>query len=335
MKPSLRKLGEFGLIEKIRHWTPSCKQAIKGIGDDTAVLPAPRGRQWCFTTDALVEGAHFLKKTAAFRVGWKAMAVSVSDMAAMGAEPHYAVVSAALASWVGLAYVRELYRGMLACARRYGVELVGGDTVSSRVLMISVAMLGSAKAGEVVYRSGARAGDLVCVTGTLGASILGKHLMFRPRLDESRFLVSRFRPHAMIDVSDGLVQDLEHILRASSVGAHIHLDQIPLSPASLKRARGNRHRTDRSVTSDRAPDRRLANRHRAIQSALGDGEDFELLFAVPPSSFERLRKAWRRKGLAKLSVIGHITNAPKKLAFFERGQEIRNFRVTKKGYRHF
>ena len=247
-------LGEFRLIEKIRKYTPMTVGVVKGIGDDTAVLRHTKDKYLLFTTDMLVEGTHFKRRMGGAGIGHKALACSISDIAAMGGVPTHAVVSLGVGPKMPLRFVKDVYKAMGVLAKRFGVSIVGGDTVRSDKVVINVALLGEVAKKYLVTRSGARPGDWIFVTGTLGRSLAtGKHLNFTPRLKEARFLVRNFKPSAMIDISDGLAGDLNHILKASRVGAHLWDNAVPLT------------------------------RGATLAQALTDGEDFELLFTLKES----------------------------------------------------
>jgi len=245
---------------------------VLGIGDDAAVLSAPPGSDLLLTTDLLVEERHFVLGpggAAPHDVGWKALAVSVSDVAAMGGRALWAVVSVALRDDLVGTFADELTAGLLACAERHGVALVGGDTTGTPgPVVVNVALVGAVAAGGAVRRGGARPGDAVCVTGALGGSLLGRHLRPTPRQDESLSLVQGGAVHAMIDLSDGLSSDLGHVLDASGVGAEVWADRIPLHDDAHRAAR--------------------ASGRSALSHALDDGEDFELLFCVAPERAEEL-----------------------------------------------
>lgn len=260
-----------------------------GIGDDAAVLVPPPGHEVLVTTDLLVEDVHFrLAGEGACSpedLGWKALAVSVSDIAAMGGRSAHAVVSVALRREQSGVFADGVLRGLLACAETYGVALVGGDTTGTPgPVVVNVTLLGYAPEGRAVQRSGARVGDAVCVTGALGGSILGRHLRVTPRQDEALSLVQDGAVHAMIDVSDGISSDLGHVLDRSGVAAELWADAIPVHDDARVRA----------AATGAAP----------LHHALNDGEDFELLFTLPD---ERARELTRR-GLCgtRVSRIGRI-----------------------------
>ncbi len=260
---------EFDLIRWIRGEAAADGRVRVGIGDDAAVVANP-AEATCVTTDMLVDGVHFDLATASpADVGWKALACSVSDLAAMGGECTVAVVAAALPAGFGTGPARELVRGMLRCARQFRLSLVGGDlTATTGPLALAVTMLGHTGDCPPILRSGAQVRDAVLVTGALGGSRLGRHLHVTPRLDEGLALNRRYRPHAMIDVSDGLAIDLHHVLDESRVGAVLRADAIPIAPDAVRAAE----------VSGRSP----------LDHALGDGEDYELLFTMDESTAARL-----------------------------------------------
>lgn len=243
---------------------------LVGIGDDAAVLKGPGTQRWLFASDMLVEGVHFPPLVLPGRtkprgvparwIGWKALACNISDIAAMGGLPRHAVVSLGLPARAPVKFVDELYAGLSRCAQQFGMAIVGGDTVRAPVVVIDVAILGIAKASQVVLRNGARAGDQVFVTGRLGGSLTsGRHATFMPRVAQSQWLVRHLKPHAMMDLSDGLASDLWQLARASRVRFRIEERAIPVS-----RAGGT------------------------VRHALMDGEDFELVFTLPARLAQRV-----------------------------------------------
>ncbi|MDD5084633.1 MAG: thiamine-phosphate kinase [Candidatus Omnitrophica bacterium] len=308
----LRDIGEFGLITRLQKRFPTGRFVTKGIGDDTAVWPAEGDYYWLFTTDQIIEGIDFdLKKASPEEIGWKAVGANVSDIAAMGGWPFMTTITLAMPATTPINFVDRLYRGIKRAARLFHFEVVGGDLSRLDRISISVAMVGKVEKPSLTLRSGAEEGDKIFVSGVLGGSILGKHLSFEPRLKLSRFLAKHSKVHAMIDVSDGLVQDLGHILKASGVGARIYLDQIPVSRAAYKLAK---------------KDKEIAFRY-----ALTDGEDYELLWTVSLNEAESLK---RRKTPCPVKEIGVITKG-RGLVMKLSENDRRAVRISKLGYRHF
>lgn len=302
MENKLSQLGEFGLIDLIRKNAPNTKDVVQGIGDDTAVLSVGGSCHQLFTTDMLLEDIHFTRKMNPRAIGHKALACNISDIAAMGGVPWAAVISIGLPADLEIDFVKEIYRGINTLAKRFKVAIVGGDTVKSEKIIISVALLGWAKKKEVLTRSGARPGDMIFVTGPLGRSFeTQKHLSFTPRVAESQFLVKRFKPTAMIDISDGLSADLGHILEESRVGAYLFEENIPKTKGAT------------------------------LSQALGDGEDFELLFTVSSSKGKQLLS--ERKGHFRFYHIGEIVGYPRRWKLLDyRGNEKDR---PLSGYKHF
>lgn len=242
---------------------PPARDASIGIGDDAAILTT--GGRVAVATDILVEGVHYKPEDVSPReIGVKAVNRNFSDMAAMGVEPRWILVSAAVPENRGDQFVQELFRGVMDACQPFHVGIVGGDTSCSLGgLVVDVAVIGKVKEGLApVLRSGARSKDRILVTGSLGGSLLGKHLHFVPRVAEGLFLNWHYRPSSMIDISDGLALDLWRVLDASNKGAVLEGDRIPLSDAAREQA-------DRTGSSP-------------LDHALSDGEDFELLFTLPP-----------------------------------------------------
>ena len=249
------------------------------------------------------------------KIGHKALARCLSDIAAMAGTPTHAVVTLALPAKFDSARIEAIYAGMNSLAHKHRIAIVGGETTTNpERLLLSIALLGTAPRSRPVLRSGAKAGDAIFVTGTLGGSLAGWHLDFEPRLTEARWLAERFTIHAMIDLSDGLAGDLRHILQASHVGAEILSSAVPISRAAKQLARAE--------SSAKPP----------LLAALTDGEDFELLFTVAARSAVPLLDAWKAQFPdVKLSCVGKITAAPGLRLRDERG--VREFNL--RGYEHF
>lgn len=323
---------EFELIARLTENLPRNPTVVTGAGDDCAVLDLGIRDRWVlFKTDAVVEGVHFLPETKPERVGHKALARCLSDIAAMGGEPGSALVTLGVPAHHDTARLEAVYAGMNALAAQHGVAIVGGETTTlSDGMLLSIALLGTVEKNRCILRSGARAGDAIFVTGELGGSMAGKHLDFEPRLTEARWLATHFTPHAMIDLSDGLAGDLPHILRASGVGAEVLAEAIPISRAARLQARQSRE-TAAECDPPAAP-RAKTSPKTPLLAALTDGEDFELLFTIASIRAVPLLDAWKGTfpGL-RLSCIGKITT--------EAGLRVRNRKgvepLQAHGYTHF
>jgi len=306
-------MGEFSFIQWVRERQKRRKDVILGIGDDCAVINVSSDRLCLITTDMLVDGTHFdLKKCTVQDVGRKAIACSISDVAAMGCMATVAVVSVCFPNHTTERFAKELYKGIWDVADKYDIEIVGGDIISGRSpLCINVTMLGRDDGLKPVRRSRARAGDMILVTGTLGGSLLGKHLRFEPRLKEGLILNKNFTIHAMIDISDGLTADLNHILEESQVGAVLYEDQIPVAEAAVKMAE----------KSENTP----------LCHALSDGEDYELLFTLSKGQAKKVMESpLFEKGI--FNCIGEIVKGFGIQMKFSDGK-IR--RIKPRGYEHF
>ena len=283
--------GEFALIDWIKARAGSGPRTLVGIGDDCAVLQTEPGTELLVTTDMLMEGRHFDLGTAtAAEVGFKALGVNLSDIAAMAGRPIAALVAVALPKGRAIELARGLLEGMTPLAEQFGVGLVGGDTNAwDGPLVIGVTVLGESVAPGPVRRSGARPGDAVVVTGPLGGSLLGRHLRPLPRIDEARALNQSATLHAMIDISDGLASDLGHILDESGgLGAILEAGAIPIHPDALTASA----RDGRST----------------LDHALNDGEDFELCVVLGPADLDRWLGA--PTATASLVRVGTITAEP-------------------------
>lgn len=313
----LSELGEFKLIEHLtKDFIQQNKSSLKGIGDDAAVISCSSG-EIVLTTDLLVEGIHFnLVYTPLKHIGYKAVVVNLSDIYAMNASPSQITVSLAVSKKFSIQALEEFYSGIKLACERYSVDLIGGDTSSSLTgMMISITALGFARTDKLVYRSGARFNDLICVSGDLGAAYTGLQIlererkifesdhMIQPELAGYDYILGRqlkpearrdiiekldemdILPTSMIDISDGLSSDLLHICRQSNVGCRIYQEKIPVSQETAKAA----------VELNIEP----------LICALNGGEDYELLFTVA------LTEADKIAGLPELTIIGHITGQDK------------------------
>ncbi len=309
-------MNEFELIAQLTRALPTNETVVSGAGDDCAVLDlGVPDKLILFKTDAVVEGFHFTRATPPEKIGRKALARCLSDIAAMAGTPTAALVTLALPPDFAPEFVAKIYDGMNALAREHGVAIVGGETTTNpERILISISLVGTVPRGKQVLRSGAKTGDAIFVTGELGGSLAQKHLDFAPRLAEARWLAEHFAIHAMMDLSDGLGGDLRHILQAGGVGAELLKTAVPVSRAARLRARGG---------STAKP---------AFAAALTDGEDFELLFTVASRDAVKLLDAWRQKfPKLKLTCIGKIVAGDGILIRDKSGSHKLNIH----GYAHF
>ncbi|MBB6460545.1 thiamine-phosphate kinase [Flammeovirga kamogawensis] len=333
-------LGEFGLIDrltkdlKIKH-----KTTAKGVGDDAAVFDYGGDEYTVLSTDILLEGIHFdLSFMPLQHLGYKAIAVNVSDIAAMNAIPEQVTVSIAVTNRFSVEAIEMIYEGIKAACENYNVDLVGGDTTSSRQgLCISVTAVGRVKKDKIAYRSGAKKGDILCVTGDLGGAYMGLQVLLRekavfeanpkmqPNLDNYQYVAGRqLRPEArtdvihelnelgvvptsMIDVSDGVASEVLHICKASNVGAVVYEDKLPID----------------QDTFDVAHEFKIASK----TPALNGGEDYELLFTIKQEDFPKLEKN------ANVYFIGYIDEAENGARLFTEGEQ--TLPLTAQGWKHF
>ena len=310
----ISNLGEFGLIERVTKDFPSFHDnVVKGIGDDAAVVQGEEGMVQVYSTDLLIEGTHFdLAYVPLRHLGYKAIAVNLSDIASMNAIPYGVTVSIAVSNRFPIEAVDEIYQGIKLACEKYSVDLLGGDTSSSRLgLVISVTAFGKAPKDDIVYRSGAQPKDLICVSGDVGAAYAGLLVLDRekavylktpnlqPDLTDYDYVVGRqlkpepqlkiinllkslgVKPTSMIDVSDGIASELHHICEASKCGATIYAGKLPIDYQTVK----------------------VAEEFKISQTtfALNGGEDYELMFTLPIQDFEKV------KSIQDFTIIGHIT----------------------------
>jgi thiamine-monophosphate kinase len=327
----LREIGEFGLIQRIRGWMGAQDRSLlQGIGEDVAVIRMG-SKILLATTDMLVEEIHFQRSWIdPYHLGKKALMVNLSDIAAMGGIPRYFLVALGLPKNLRLSFVSRLYRGMRDGARQYHVDLVGGDTTLSRKVVLNISLLGEGHPGKILYRSGAKRGDDLWVSGTLGDAALGlrmlqekglnrkpggpiaKHLSPVPRLSLGQALARSGLADSMIDVSDGLLADTAHLLEESHVGALIWEDRVPLSA------------TYREKASSYAKG--------FFELAFTGGEDYELLFTAPTKSRGRISSLSRRLRVP-VSMIGKILPEKEGLAVVRIGGG--RYTPSRLGFDHF
>lgn len=312
-RTSIAQLGEFGLIEHLtKHFEIKNPSTLKGIGDDAAVLDF-QNKKAVISTDLLIEGVHFdLAYMPLKHLGYKAVVVNVSDIYAMNAKATQITVSVAVSNRFPLEALEELYEGITLAAKQYDVDVVGGDTTSSQKgLIISITALGEADVQDIVYRNGAKQGDLLVVSGDLGAAYMGLQVLERekqvfqvnpnnqPDLDNYTYLIERqlkpearkdvaeilkaldIKPTAMIDISDGLSSEVMHLCKQSTVGCNVYEDKLPMDPQFI------------NVCEEFNID--------STTIALNGGEDYELLFTIKMDDFDKI------KGNPNFTVIGHMT----------------------------
>lgn len=332
---NLGDLGEFGLIDRIAGFFETNSSDISiGIGDDAAAIRNGAGILSLATSDMLLEGIHFdLSYISANQLGEKALAVNVSDIAAMGGTPRFFLLSIALPKDTKIDFVENFSKGAAIAAKRFGISLIGGDTVASdEKILISITLIGEVPEKEVLRRNGAKPGDQIFVTGTLGDSAAGlkllrkgtnidrgssineelikKHLNPSPRVDVSRYISKNHLATSMIDISDGLLKDMGHICESSKVQGKVWLDRMPLSSAYIKAAKVHDFGTN---------------------LALAGGEDYELLFTIPIEKVEELDKLEKNFD-CRLTHIGEICSGDGVL-LYDHANNIIEPGIT--GYDHF
>ncbi len=296
----LNDLGEFGLIKRFQKKIKTNSSVAVGSGDDCAVLKLDKNKYQLFTTDMIIEGIDFRKNDNLKLVGRKALAISISDIAACAGLPKQAVVALGLPKDMQVSQIDLLAGGLFDLAKKFKVNIVGGDISAADKLIVNVSMLGEVEKNKLCLRRGAKVGDIIMVSGEFGGSIKGKHLKFNPRLKEARFLVDNFKINSMIDVSDGLIQDLGHILEQSKVGAVLYESLIPLSAAAD-----------------------------GIEDALCSGEEFELLFSASRDWANKIIKSSKYH----FKVIGEIM--PEAFGLRLIGLNNKYSKLKLQGYRHF
>jgi len=305
-------LTEAELVGWIRNHTKVDPALVPvGPGDDAAVVKAS-GRRLVVTVDTIAEGVDFeIPAAAAREVGRKAVAVNLSDLAAMGAVPICCVASAVLRAGLGAGFAKDLYQGMRSIAAKFDCPVTGGDLTGwSGGVVVTVTAIGKPAGAAVVTRSGARPGDMVLVTGTLGGSICGKHLKFTPRVAEGVWLARNFAPTAMIDISDGLGVDAAHIAAESGCRVVIDAAAVPISAAARRLAGGGPGA--------------------AMDRAVGDGEDFELLLAMPAARAQKCMAEWPFR--TRLTRVGEVLEGRGAVLRHGDGREER---IDSEGYQHF
>lgn len=315
--------GEFALIDRVTKKVKN-KKVIVGIGDDTAVLRYKANKYLLFTTDMLVENDHFnLKWSTPEQVGKKSIEVNVSDIAAMGGKPKNAIISLCLKKDTPVEFVDQLYEGIYEAAKKYKLEIIGGDVTHGNLIVINISLLGEVGKRKLRLRSKAKEEDLICVSGTLGESTAGLHLLknniksdeykelIKKHLEpEAKFkdskIISKFC-NALIDVSDGLASEVKHICEQSGMGAVLIKEKIPLSFITKRAAK--------KVKKD------------PYDFALYGGEDFELVFTLPGELLPKLQDVLNKK----VYVVGRIVHGFRGIHMLDNGKKV----SLKKGYDHF
>lgn len=286
MSPLLSELGEDALVARLLHGLPTNDSLLVGPGDDCAVTARDQYWDTLLKTDVVVEGVHFLRETAPERIGRKALARAVSDIAAMGGLPEHALVTVLAHRSRPVSLLEGIYRGLHALAERFGISVAGGETSSLPYdgLVLNIALTGRCERGKAILRSGGHPGDQLFVTGVLGGSFPTEwHLDFEPRVEAAHFLLDHgIRPTAMMDLSDGLGTDAPRLAAASRCGFHLNPAALPCRPGCTP------------------------------EQALTDGEDYELFFALSPADAERL---YALHPPVRMTCIGALTdseNTPEK-----------------------
>jgi thiamine-monophosphate kinase len=294
---------ELEFIKKIKKKTATSGGGlVLGIGDDCAVIEKDENNFFVWASDMITEGSHFRAKDGYSRIGRKAVAVNISDVAAMGAVPKYITVSIGIPPRMKMTEALKVYDGIHSICREYGILIAGGDTVRSSKLTIDVSVIGIVKKKEIITRSGAEEGDLILITGPVRDG-KKEHLDFTPRFEESRFLARKHRPGAMIDVSDGIALDVSRVCEASGTGCLLYAENIPLSQGLT------------------------------LKDALYYGESFELLFTMSVEKAQKLPSRENNKGLAGFFVIGVVTRRSKGMKIVGVPGKTRDIEL--KGYDHF
>ncbi len=301
----IKDISEIDLIRRLSKNFRLDNTVIKGSGDDAAVIKYTKDKYLLYTCDMTIEGVHFdLGKATPFHAGWKALGRNISDIGAMGGVPRYAVVSLAISPGQKVSVADGICRGLKSIADKFKVNIVGGDMSISKNVVIDVSLIGEVEKNKLVLRSGARIGDVIMVTGSLGRSIKGKHLNFIPRVKEAREILKKFKINSMIDISDGLALDLSRILKASNVGSCIYESAIPLSKDAV-----------------------------SVNNALYDGEDYELLFTMGAKEARRFYRTALKKIGTPVSLIGEITAKKDSYRIVREDGKIEDMKI--KGYLHF
>ncbi len=310
---SLGKLGERGMLRRLLPGLAARPDVCVGAGDDCAVVRADKEARFdlLLTSDPVIEGIHFSSSAPAPAIGHKAIARVFSDVAAMGGTPLWVLADIVAPCTTRASRIAGIYKGLNRLASRHGAAVVGGDISAGPTLELHVFCVGRAPKGRAVLRKGARPGDALYVTGALGGSGRGRHLVFEPRLKEGQWLLAGGWATAAMDISDGLAMDLPRLLEQSQCGAEIHLADLPIHADAL----------------------RMSNGKSPLKRALCDGEDFELLFTVASSRCAAFETAWHKHFKAPCARIGRILARSRGLKSVDAAGRKHNFEHG--GYEHF
>ena len=290
----LSSIGEFGFIETLKSKTKTSKDTVCGIGDDCAVIKYTGNEYLLYTTDMIIEDAHFKRSSSTPEaIGHKALAVNASDIAACAGIPRWAVISGGFPGSLSVSYCTGIYKGIKALAKKIHVDLVGGDTNKSKKIIVSIALIGTVKKENLLLRSGAKDKDVIVLSGRL--KIKPDHLKFMPKINEASFITKHLKPTSMIDISDGFLSDLMHILKNSKKAALIYESLIP----NIRKS--------------------------SYKKLLNEGEQFQLLFTMPKTKLNCLPKDFY--------PIGEIKQGTPRIVYLNSQGKREN--LLPKGYRHF
>jgi len=331
---NLKEIGEFGFIERFKPWFDKLvPENLAGIGDDCSVIPVNDKEDWLITTDLLIEGVHFLKEAITpWQLGYKSLAVNLSDIAAMGAAPLGSFLSIAIPGNVPVEYLDDFMKGYLALSQKYNTPLLGGDTTKSlKHLAVNVCVIGKCLKGQAKMRNMAKENDVICVTGYLGDSAGGlqvllnqlaptadhdylkmKHHLPEPRLDEGQYLAAMPGVHAMMDISDGIASDLVHILKASGKSAETEMNRLPVSDVLKRVAKQQGWSAD--------------------ELAISGGEDYELLCTIAPEHLQETCDGFLSRFGKPLIPVGTIGEGRPSVQWLKNGEKIM---PDKTGFNHF